>query len=891
MEKSADLESLKERYSYDLATPMMQQFLDIKFQHMDCLLLFRMGDFYELFFDDAIKASKILGIALAKRGKHAGENLAMCGVPHHSLESYLLKLLDYGAKVAICEQKETPEEAKKRGYKAVVKREVVRIITPGTILEESIIDDKQPNYLTSIAIDNQLNCTLCYVDISTSEIAITRCKLDELSSKLINLNPKEILISDRWQYNDTVINALVYYHNKVLYQVDSLFAKGKNEQIIKEFYKLQSINSIGNLTENDIIALGVLLQYVKNTQKQHLPCLPTPHICDDSNFMFIDAATRKNLEVTTNLQGKYQGSLLSVINHCVSKQGSRLLYQYLSNPLTDINKLNRRLDLTDYFQSQVKLQEFIRSNLKLIGDLDRILAKVATQRAIAADISAISNIISIASEIKAALYTSVNSDNAPLLLKDIELMIGVFDELQHLINSAISPDAPNNFSSTGIILPSYHPKIAELNDLVNNSEATLVQLQTEYRALTGVENLKITRNNVLGYYVEVTAKNAGRIKHEEFVHRQSTQNAVRFSTERLSVLETNLTSANIQLHALEQEIWQDICAQVLTYQAELQKLAHALSMLDVFTNFAFIAEEFNFCRPEFTSNEIIADIESGRHLVVEQYLKKEHQDFTANDCTLQEQDNLIWLLTGPNMAGKSTFLRQNALIIILAQLGCFIPAKKAKLSLTDKLFSRIGASDDLAKGQSTFMVEMIETSAILNQATENSFIILDEVGRGTSTFDGMSIAWAILEYLHDKIKCRSLFATHYHELTSLSEKLPSLANYSIKIDDTSGELIFLHQITEGSADKSYGIHVAELAGLPKAVLNRAEDILDDLENSNNSIAHHQLNLTTAKPKIKEKIIYKEKPSILEQEMASINPDELSPKEALELIYKLKNSSI
>lgn len=889
MQQNDNLEDLKRRFKYTQATPMMQQYLDIKFQNMDKLLLFRMGDFYELFFEDAKIASKLLGIALAKRGKHADEDLAMCGVPHHSIESYLRKLIDAGKVVAICEQTETPEEAKKRGYKAVVAREIVRIITPGTIIEESIIDSAKPNYLAAIAIDNKGNAAISFVDLATSYIATLRCSINDITSQLLNLDPREILLSSKWQDDERLRSLLVNYIDRVVFQVESHFALGKATATLKNFYKLQTLDSIGKLHELSITSLGAVIEYLITTQRHNLPILPLPYILNVDDYMFIDAATRYHLELTATTSGQYKGSLLSVINQCATKQGSRLLYQFLSTPLTDLDKINKRLAAVKWGVDNFALVSWIRAQLAEISDIERIIAKIAMNRAIPRDLLLLADTVSLVMEIKSVIHKPVMESGQILLQKIYDHLI-TFSSLYDLVTKAIKNDAPNNLSQGGYINPDFHPKLAELSELVNNTNLVIDKLRDKYRKITGIDLLKINRNNIIGYFIEVGSKHAAKMAGEEFIHRQSTQNAVRFTTAELQQLEIEIVTAQSQILALEEQIWLDICQQILAHNKDLLKLAKALSLFDLFTNFAYIAKEYDYVMPIMREDEQIIDITAGRHPVVEHFLKQTNVDFVANDCLL-EDTRRIWLITGPNMAGKSTFLRQNALICVLAQIGCFVPAKAAEISVIDKLFSRIGAADDLSKGQSTFMVEMVETSAILNQATSKSFIILDEVGRGTSTYDGMAIAWAVLEFIHNDLECLSLFATHYHELTQLEKDLPALQNYNVRIEEIENKLIFLHKIIKGAADKSYGLHVAALAGLPSKVLQRAECILKELESTDYHHLHEQLPLQAASKAFEEKIIYVEKPSKLEDSITNINLNELSPKAALDLLYELRQQVI
>lgn len=882
----------KSKYNYQVATPMMQQYLDIKLANQDSLLLFRMGDFYELFFDDAVTASQVLGLALAKRGKHGEDDLQMCGMPYHALEPYLQKLVEEGFKVAICEQMETPEEAKKRGYKAVVRREIVRIITPGTITEESILETTNPNYLISIRIAQNI-ASIAYLDVSTSEFNIVSIGIENLANEIAKIDPKEILISEK----DSQTEHLRNWQQKMVVQVESYFSTSKCQNIIEHFYNIQSYKAIGSLTDTQISAIGAVLEYINITQKQNLPALPLPHIVNASDFMIIDASTRRNLELTHNVHGSHKGSLLHVINKTVTKSGARTLYQFLSSPLTNLEQINNRHDKVEFFVRNIHLTEKIRHILKNTGDLERILTKISMKRCIPRDLMSIYYSLEAASDIQAAFVSALGIEYPPVI-QDILQTLGGNDEISDKIFATIKEDAPNSLADGGFIKTSYHPKLKELYDLLENNNDVMEKLKIEYQRTTGIDNLKICHNNIMGLFIEVTPKNVHKITSSEFIHKQTLASAVRFTTDKLKVIENEMLSAKSTAIAFEQQIFWKLCDYIIENAGKLHLLAFSLSQLDAFTSLAYLADEYGYIRPEMTSDNSF-NIMAGRHVVVEQSLKS--SKFIPNDCDLSA--SRLWLLTGPNMAGKSTFLRQNALIIILAQMGSFVPANFAQIGIVDRLFSRIGASDDLAKGQSTFMVEMLETATILAQSTEKSFIILDEVGRGTSTYDGVSIAWATLEHIHDKLKCRSLFATHYHELTILSESLPALKNYTIKIAEENGEVLFLHQIIAGSANKSYGIHVAEIAGLPNSVIKRAYQILSKLEKTSSAQNKKLESITTNNYSLFEynqPFVTKEANtnviasdnncvaiSALEKALSEINPDNLSPKEALEELYKLK----
>jgi DNA mismatch repair protein MutS len=879
-------EQFKEKYKYDIATPVMKQFLDVKFAHIDCLLLFRMGDFYELFYEDAITAARVLGIALTKRGKSGEDEITMCGVPHHAIENYLNKLLEDGFKVAICDQLETPEQAKKRGgYKAVVNRGVVRIITPGTIIEESLLETGAPNYLVSIAI-NKNSVALSYIDLSTSEIAVISIPEGQIINELARLRPKEILLAEKYRSSELASQISSMLDMRISFQVDSFFAANKCHKNLLEFYKIKDIASIGELQEIQVIALGGVIEYLSITQMDNLPKLPKPKILNYQNLMTIDASTRRNLEICMVPSGSVKGSLFDCIDQTVTKTGSRLLYKYISTPLIDITAINSRLQLTKYFYEDINFTNVVRSYLKKTGDLERCVTRLNMGRSTPKDLLSIKYTIEIAQDIRAAFVSKKGIDLPEHIEKLVNPLLGL-NELYEMIDSVIKDDAPNLLTGGNIIKHEYHPKVKELYGLINNSQVAIEKLRDQYRKDTGIDTLKISNNNVLGLFIDITSRHASKVLDEKFIHRQTTANSVRYTTFELQELESKIVNARILAISLEQEIYFELCKKIADNQIALYKMSESLSLLDVYCNFAYIADEYDYVMPEMSS-DIIFDIKGGRHPVVEKALKKSRENFVGNDCNL-EFEQRVWLLTGPNMAGKSTYLRQNAIIAILAHIGSFVPANSAHIGVVDKIFSRIGAGDDLNKGQSTFMLEMLETSAILAQATHKSLVILDEVGRGTSTFDGVAIAWSVLEHLHDKIRARCLFATHYHELIKMEEVLPALKNYTVAVDDKGERVLFLHKIKRGSTDKSYGVHVAQMAGLPNSVIKKATELLGKFEKnsvkSNKKIIQEEsynLNLFDADSSV-ENTKYKE----LFNLMIEVDPDKLSPREALEVLYKLK----
>lgn len=882
------------------ATPMLQQYFDIKEQHQEYLLFYRMGDFYELFFDDAKIAAKALDIALTSRGTYQGEKIPMCGVPFHAYENYLSRLIKQGYKVAICEQTEDPKEAKKRGSKSVVKREVIRLVTPGTLTEDNLLDSKKNNYLLCLAkIQNKLGAA--WLDISTGdfftqEFDISPVKEAEiLSSLLSKLNPVEILISDIYLQTPTIFAVLNEYKEKLSVLAQARFNSENARKRILDIYQVQTIDAFGSFSRAEITAAGLVLDYIVNTQKGKLPRLEKPVKLYDHKVMEIDASTRKSLELSDSLRGDKNYSLLAVIDKTKTAVGGRLLSSWLASPLLDVDEINRRLDGIEFFINHSRLRQDISELLKTLPDAERAVSRLSAGRGGPRDMAGIMLVLSILPRLRNLVYSDVNKEVIDTTCSTIEKIIqklGHYETLVDNLQNALMDELPLLARDGGFIKEGYYPPLDEVRALKNDSHNVILTLQAKYAEQTGINNLKIKYNNVIGYFIEVQSKfSAEMLEKPEFIHRQSVLNAARFTTVELTEIENKIRGAAEKSLAMELELYQNLVVEILAVSDNISQTAKALGELDVLSSLAELAVENNYCRP-ILDDSLAFEIEDGRHPVVENSINREHSGiFVGNSCHLDE-NNRIWLLTGPNMAGKSTFLRQNAIIAIMAQMGSFVPCRSAHIGLINKIFSRVGASDDLARGRSTFMVEMVETASILNQADERSFVILDEIGRGTATFDGLSIAWAVVEHLHEKNKCRSLFATHYHELTSLTAKLRRMSLHCMKIKEFNDEVIFLHEVINGAADRSYGIHVAKLAGLPEIVLRRAEQVLDNLEHGskqkNIASLADDLPLFAA---LKPKAVEQSKTSQVEQELNQLNPDELSPKEALEELYKLKNLAI
>ena len=881
-------------------TPMMAQYLEIKNAHKDYLLFYRMGDFYELFFDDAVVASKALDIALTKRGKHEDADIPMCGVPFHAYENYLARLIRQGYKVAICEQTEDPKEAKKRGYKAVVRREVVRLVTPGTLTEDNLLDAKRNNFLLSVA-KQQGRLGLAWLDVSTGDFYTQEIcpdgKKEEnlLGMALSRLNPVEIVISDTHLQTPEIFRLLNEYREKLTVLPQARFNSENARLRLQKVFGVETLEAFGNFSRGEITAAGVLLDYLENTQRGQMPLIEKPHKIFENQVMEIDAPTRRSLELLDSLGGDKSTSLLSVIDRTITGIGGRLLAGRVASPLVDIQEINRRLDIIEFFMNYHSIRGDLRETLRSCPDLERAVSRLSVGRGGPRDLDNIKTALSLVPKIKNLLlsYNAVSEQmlgDIPSSLRKIIDCLGVYAQLVDNLSRALSDNLPLLARDGGFIRQGYYPALDEIKLLKEDSHKLILELQNKYATSTGISHLKIKYNNVIGYFIEVPSKHSTEMLEKvEFIHRQSVLNAARFTTVELSELENKIRGAADKALAMELEIFDNLVQEIMLAADDIQRTAKALGELDVGAALADLALEKHYCRP-VVDESLDFEVENGRHPVVEYAIEREHNgSFVGNNCKLGEQ-NYIWLLTGPNMAGKSTFLRQNAIIAVMAQMGAFVPADKAHIGVINKIFSRVGASDDLARGRSTFMVEMVETASILNQADERSFVILDEIGRGTATFDGLSIAWAVVEHLHEVNKCRALFATHYHELTSLVSKLNSMTLHCMKIKEFKEEVIFMHEVIDGAADRSYGIHVAKLAGLPKVVVKRSEQVLDSLENSNKNrnIVKLADDLPLFAAVRAETVAKEEKKSPALSALENINPDELTPRDALDKLYELKS---
>ena len=865
-------------------TPMLAQFLAIKADHPEHLLLYRRGDFYELFFDDAVAASAALDIVLTKRGRHQGDDIPMCGVPVHSYETYLQKLIRAGFKVAICEQAEDPAEAKKRGPKSVVRREVVRVITPGTLTEDALLKLTAHNYLAALARSGD-DFSLAWLELSTGEFSVTPTSAGEIGATLARLGPGEVLVSDTLIQAPELFEALADWKPVLSIQPSGLFDSGAGARRLRDVFGVATLDGLGTFGRAELGAAGAVVAYAQDTQKGALPRLRTLSQIDPASIMAIDAATRRNLELARTLSGERAGSLLASIDRTLTGAGARLLASRLSGPLTDAPAINDRLDDVECLQTGGNLRDDIRTALRNCPDMERALTRCAMDRGGPRDLAAIAAALARATTLRALLD---GQDALPSGLTELARDLGHHQDFAAALAAALAPDLPMLARDGGFIRAGHNEALHTLRELRDESRRHITRLQARYATETGVAKLKIRHNNVLGYFIEVTAAQADALLADEatFMHRQTMANAMRFSTLELGELQRQISEAGDKAVALEQTLFADMVAEVAVLGPDFARAAHALAGLDVAAGLAHMAAQSGYCRPVVDDSLAFA-ITAGRHGVVDAALTKAGEGpFVPNDCDLGAGMHL-WLLTGPNMAGKSTFLRQNALIAILAQMGSFVPAASAQLGVVDRLFSRVGAADDLARDRSTFMVEMVETAAILNQAGPRALVILDEIGRGTATFDGLSIAWAVIEHLHDVNKCRALFATHYHELVALAARLDDLANYTVRVKEWDGTVAFLHEVAPGAALASYGIQVAKLAGLPGQVIARAEQVLTEIERENQ--AGPLVKLADDLPLFTTQTAAPTQPvasSPALEALRNIHPDELSPKEALELIYKL-----
>lgn len=860
-------------------TPMMQQYFEIKENYRDCILLFRLGDFYEMFFDDAIVASKVLEITLTGRDCGLDERAPMCGVPHHSANNYIAKLIENGYKVAICEQMQDPSEAK-----GIVKRDVVRVITPGTIIDQNMLDDKSNNYLCSICTSSK-GFGFSYVDVSTGELFVSEyisnndfndTKSAVLYEEISKISPSEIILN--------IIdgeNILAEKYNINANHLDKILSFNEYKNMIKKHFNVISLDTFG-ISDNNltIISLGMLLNYLYNTQKTSLEHINKIQFYCIGDYLQIDSNTRRNLELIETMRGKKgQGTLYWVLDNTTTAMGGRLLRKWIEQPLKNKIKINNRLDAIEELFDNVLISNNIKEHLKKVYDIERLIGRIVYGNCNGRDLTALKQSIFVIPDIKSDISV-FKSD----ILCNIYNKIDSLNDIYKLLDISIVNEPPISIKEGGIIKSGYNSELDELREISSNGKDWITNLQNSERERTKIKNLKIGYNKVFGYYIEVTKSNIKYVP-EEYLRKQTLSNCERFVTPELKEMESKVLNAEEQIMKLEYDIFLQIRQYVKEQVKRIQKSAHYISIIDVLNSLAISALKNNYTRPSINDNGYIK-IKSGRHPVIERISTNEM--FVPNDTYIDDNEFRVSVITGPNMAGKSTYMRQVALITLLAHIGSYVPANEADICILDKIFTRVGASDDLSQGQSTFMVEMAEVSNILNNATKNSLLILDEIGRGTSTYDGLSIAWAVTEYITEKIKSKTLFATHYHELSELEDKIEGIKNYKILIKESGENIIFLRKIAAGSADRSYGIQVANLAGLPSCVINRAKSILEqleenDLNKSQNNIINKDLDNNLQLSLFDNSHIYKK---FIEDNILNLNINNFTPIDALNKLNEL-----
>lgn len=861
-------------------TPLMEQYLAIKAKHKDKILLYRMGDFYETFYEDAKKISQILGIALTKRSHGKAADVPLAGFPYHALDTYLPKLIDSGNKVAICEQVEDPQLAK-----TVVKREVIEIVTPGTTLSEKLLDRKSNNFLAAVAIEGGM-AGLSYCDISTGEYYVSETSLDRMLDYLQQIGPKEILIPSSNQ--EQLTQLFKQKLNALTTRLDDwVFQRSYAYEILVDHFHTPNLKGFGieELTIG-ISAAGAALYYLKENYQSNISHLTKISLLPLDDFMVLDNTTRRNLEISSSIMGgRSEGTLISILDQTVTPMGGRLLKRWILHPLVRLEHIQERLDKVDLFFHQPELRHKVRHNLSEVSDLERLMSRISTGRATPRDLIALKNSLGLIPPLKKLLLTL----DHPLLntMADKLLELG---EVFNLLEAAIVSQPPLSITEGGIIKDGYNPELDELRTISREGKNWLIKLQQEEREKSQIPTLKLGYNRVFGYYFEVSKSQQTKVP-DYFIRKQTLVNGERYITPQLKEYEDKILGAEEKICDLEYRLFQDIRNRIMGFSDKILQNAELLAELDCVTNLAEVAVRNNYIKPIVDSGSKIV-IKQGRHPVVEKLLPPD-QTFIENDTELDNQTTQIMILTGPNMAGKSTYLRQVGLICLMAQCGSFVPAGEAHLGIVDRIFTRVGATDNLAFGESTFLVEMLETANILNNATPRSLVILDEIGRGTSTFDGLSIAWAVTEFLHNekRVAAKTLFATHYHELTELEMLYPRIKNYRVTVKEIEDSVIFLRKIERGGVDNSYGIHVAQMAGLPREVIERAREVLFNLETNEISTNHiprlatRRSGVTTDRSQLN--IFEFLKKSAVEEELKKVNIENLTPLEALIKLNELK----
>jgi DNA mismatch repair protein MutS len=859
------------------ATPMMAQYLALKREAGDCLLFYRMGDFFELFFEDAQTASQVLDIALTSRGEHGGRPIPMCGVPVHSAEGYLARLIKAGCRVAIAEQTESPEEARKaRGSKALVARDIVRFVTAGTLTEEALLEPRRANVLAAVC-EVRGACGIASCDISTGRMELEECAPGALPAALARIGASEVVAPEEWDNAPT----------EAILRPRHDFASDEGERRLQAVHGVATLDGFGAFSRAMLAAAGGLVAYLDHAGRGKLPLLLPPVAQDDAARLAMDGATRMSLEVLEAQGGGRAGSLLAAVDRCVTGAGARQLADDLSAPLTDKAAIGERLALVQWFHADPLLRADLRDVLRRLPDIGRALGRVVAGRGSPRDLGQLRDGLGEARRIRDRL---AGRPDRPALLESLLPKLAGHEVLSDLLARALVATPPTERSQGGFIAEGYDPALDDLRSTSSHSRRAIAALEAKYRDETGIAALKIRHNGVLGYFIEVPARHADALMAPDsgFTHRQTMAGAVRFNSLSLHEEASRIAEAGGRALAVEEAHLEALVAEAVAAREAIAATAAALARIDVAAGQAERAAEGGWCRPEIVEEPCL-EIEGGRHPVVEAALGGAGERFVANDCALGPNDRL-WLIGGPNMGGKSTFLRQNALIVLLAQAGGYVPAARAKVGLVDRLFSRVGASDNLARGRSTFMVEMVETAAILAQASERSFVILDEVGRGTSTYDGLALAWAVVEAVHEKNRCRCLFATHYHELARLAETCDALSLHHVRAREWKGDLVLLHEVAEGPADRSYGLAVAKLAGVPNDVVARARSVLDRLEKGRAETGGLAAGLGDLPLFAAAASHEKEQGDTLRGRLQALDVDALTPKQALELMYELKREA-
>jgi DNA mismatch repair protein MutS len=860
-------------------TPLMAQYYKIKQAHPDTILLFRVGDFFETFEDDAKTASRVLGITLTKRSSGYAEDTPLAGFPHHAIDTYLPKLVRAGFRVAVCEQTENPKFAK-----GIVKREVIEVVTPGVTLSDKLLDHKKNNYLLAISIKDQY-CGISFCDISTGEFFVFEIPFSQLSEQIESINPSEFLIPKRDKEFLTKLIEKINPNLRITKLDDWIFNFDFANELLLNHFKTKTLKGFGiEKLGSGIIAAGAVLHYLNDTQKVNLSHLNRISLFNPSDYMILDYSTKRNLEIIFTMQdGGREGTLISILDKTQTAMGGRLLKKWISAPLRDIEPIKKRLDSVEELLKNKKIRKDINDNLKEIGDLERLISRVCTGRATPREVVAVKSSLR-----KIPALKSLLNELQILTLKNISEQLNPLDKIVEKIASAIIDSPPAAINEGGIIRSGFSAELDELRDISLHGKEWIATLQQKERERTGIPSLKVSFNNVFGYYIDVSNAHKNKVP-ENYIRKQTLVNSERYITPELKEYEDKILNAQEKIYELEAQLFNEIRALVANETEAIQNNARLIAMLDCLNSFAECAESYNYVKPEINNSDQISIVQ-GRHPVVERILEPGNK-FTPNDCHMDNDNQQIILLTGPNMAGKSVYLRQVGLIVLLAQIGSFVPAKEASIGIVDRIFTRVGASDNITAGESTFLVEMQEAANILNNATGKSLILLDEIGRGTSTFDGISIAWSITEYLHENpsISAKTLFATHYHELNEMAELFPKIKNYKVEVREYDDKVIFLHKVNPGRADHSYGIQVAQMAGLPLFVTNRAKEVLDNLESK--ELTPYEVKKERLK-KLKSEndnqiSLFEYKDDELRTEIKKMELDKITPLEALNKLSELK----